>query len=85
MTDTTDGFENRRARFAAARAGRFLRHAAGRRADVPDDRSRPRSGTARQTAQQEAARWFAKSLPDAAGVNKLLANWEQRFKLIEVG
>jgi hypothetical protein len=37
------------------------------------------------TAQREAARWFAKTVPDAAGVDRLLANWEQRFKLIEVG
>jgi hypothetical protein len=37
------------------------------------------------TAQREAARWFSTSMPDAVGVERLLANWEQRFKLIEVG
>ena len=37
------------------------------------------------TAQQEAARWFAKALPDAAGVERLIAGWEQRFRLVEIG
>jgi hypothetical protein len=36
-------------------------------------------------AQREAARWFAKSMPDAAGVDRLIAGWEQRFRLIEIG
>ena len=39
MTDTTDGFADRRARPAAARPGRLLRHAPGRAPDVPADRS----------------------------------------------
>jgi hypothetical protein len=37
------------------------------------------------TAQQEAARWFARSLPDAAAVDRLIAGWEQRFRLVEIG
>jgi ATP-dependent DNA helicase RecG len=37
------------------------------------------------TAQREAARWFGKSLPDAAGVERLIAGWEQRFRLVEIG
>jgi len=37
------------------------------------------------TAQQEASRWFEKSLPDAAGVERLIAGWEQRFRLVEIG
>jgi hypothetical protein len=36
-------------------------------------------------AQREAAAWFTRAAPNAAGIDKLLANWEQRFKLIEVG
>ena len=35
MTETTDGFEIAERDLRAARAGRFLRHAAGRAADVP--------------------------------------------------
>jgi hypothetical protein len=37
------------------------------------------------TAQREAAQWFHASTPNPAGIDKLLASWEQRFKLIEVG
>ena len=37
------------------------------------------------TAQQEAARWFETSSPTSAGIDKLLAGWEERFKLIEIG
>ena len=37
------------------------------------------------TAQREAARWFEASSPTSAGIDQLLASWEQRFKLIEVG
>ena len=36
-------------------------------------------------AQREAAQWFKASRPTPAGIDKLLAGWEQRFKLIEVG
>ena len=50
MTDTTDGFEIAERDLRAARPGRLLRHAAGRRADVPADRSRARSRAARGRA-----------------------------------
>jgi hypothetical protein len=36
-------------------------------------------------AQREAARWFTHATPSGDGLDKLLANWEQRFRLIEVG
>ena len=36
-------------------------------------------------AHDEASRWFETSSPTPAGIDKLLAGWEQRFKLIEVG
>jgi len=36
-------------------------------------------------AQLEAARWFDASAPTAAAIGKLLENWEQRFRLIEIG
>ena len=47
LTETTDGFQDRRARSRAAGPGRFLRHAAGRRPDVPHDRSAAGSFAAR--------------------------------------
>ena len=49
LTETTDGFEIAERDLGAARAGRFLRHAPGRRADVPVDRSGPRPRAARST------------------------------------
>jgi len=36
-------------------------------------------------AQRVAAQWFKGSHPTPAGIDKLLAGWEQRFQLIEVG
>jgi hypothetical protein len=38
-----------------------------------------------ESARREAARWFDASAPTAASIDKLLTNWNQRFKLIEVG
>ena len=38
-----------------------------------------------QVAQLEAARWFEASAPTAAAIGKLVENWEQRFRLIEIG
>ena len=85
MTETTDGFEIAERDLRAARTGRFLRHAAGGRADIPDDRSRARSRACSTLAQREAAAWFATVEPAPAAVERLLANWEQRFRLIEIG
>ena len=65
MTRTTDGFEIAEEDLALARSGRFLRHAAGRDADVPARRSRPRSRYARDVAQREAAAWL-----DRAGARR---------------
>ena len=36
-------------------------------------------------AHTEAALWFDRSVPASGTIDKLLVNWEQRFKLIEVG
>jgi hypothetical protein len=36
-------------------------------------------------AQREAARWFDRAAPTGAGIHQLVASWEQRFKLIEIG
>jgi ATP-dependent DNA helicase RecG len=84
MTDTTDGFEIAERDLRLRGPGDFF---GTRQAGMPTFRmiDLVRDRELLDTAQQEAARWFAKALPDAAGVDRLLANWEQRFKLIEVG
>jgi ATP-dependent DNA helicase RecG len=84
MTDTADGFEIAERDLRLRGPGDFF---GTRQAGMPTFRmiDLVRDRELLDAAQQEAARWFAKALPDAAGVDRLLANWEQRFKLIEVG
>jgi ATP-dependent DNA helicase RecG len=84
LTDTTDGFEIAERDLRLRGAGDFF---GTRQAGLPTFRmiDLVRDRDVLDTALQEAARWFAKSIPDAAGVEKLVGNWEQRFKLIEVG
>jgi hypothetical protein len=36
-------------------------------------------------AQREAGQWFATVKPAPDAVERLLANWNQRFRLIEIG
>jgi ATP-dependent DNA helicase RecG len=84
MADTADGFEIAERDLRLRGPGDFF---GTRQAGLPTFRmiDLVRDREVLDTAQQEAARWFGKSLPDAAGVERLLANWEQRFRLIEVG
>ena len=84
MTDTTDGFEIAERDLRLRGPGDFF---GTRQAGVPTFRmiDLVRDRELLDTAQQEAARWFAKALLDAAGVDRLIAGWEQRFRLIEVG
>jgi ATP-dependent DNA helicase RecG len=84
MTDTTDGFEIAERDLRLRGPGDFF---GTRQAGVPTFRmiDLVRDRALLDAAQQEAARFFAKALPDAAGVDRLIANWEQRFKLIDVG
>ena len=84
LTDTTDGFEIAERDLLLRGAGDFF---GTRQAGLPTFRmiDLVRDRDVLDTAQHEAARWFAKSTPDAAGVEKLLEGWEQRFKLIDVG
>lgn len=84
MTDTTDGFEIAERDLRLRGPGDFF---GTRQAGVPTFRliDLVRDRVLLDTAQREAARWFESSGPDAAGVGRLLASWEQRFKLIEVG
>jgi len=84
MTDTTDGFEIAERDLRLRGPGDFF---GTRQAGVPTfhmiDLVRDREVL--DLAHAEASRWFAASSPTPAGIDKLLAGWEQRFKLIEVG
>ena len=84
MTDTTDGFEIAERDLKLRGPGDFF---GTRQAGVPTFRmiDLVRDRELLDQAQREAATWFASARPDATGVGKLLASWEQRFKLIEVG
>jgi ATP-dependent DNA helicase RecG len=84
MTDTTDGFDIAERDLRLRGPGDFF---GTRQAGVPTFRmiDLVRDREVLDTAQREAAQWFAKALPDPAGVDRLIAGWEQRFKLIEVG
>ncbi len=84
LTDTTDGFEIAERDLQLRGAGDFF---GTRQAGVPTFRliDLVRDRELMDTAHREAARWFAVSSPTAAGIDKLVSNWEQRFKLIEVG
>jgi len=84
MTDTTDGFEIAERDLRLRGPGDFF---GTRQAGVPTFRmiDLVRDRELLDTAQHEAARWFAREAPNGAGIGRLLASWEQRFKLIEVG
>ncbi len=84
MTDTTDGFEIAERDLRLRGPGDFF---GTRQAGVPTFRmiDLVRDREVLDTAQREASRWFASSVPDAAGVDRLIAGWEQRFRLISIG
>ena len=84
MADTADGFEIAERDLQLRGPGDFF---GTRQAGLPTFRmiDLVRDREVLDTAQQEAARWFGKSLPDAAGVERLIAGWEQRFRLVEIG
>jgi ATP-dependent DNA helicase RecG len=84
MTDTTDGFEIAERDLRLRGPGDFF---GTRQAGVPTFRmiDLVRDRELLDTAQREAARWFEKSQPTGDRMATLLASWEQRFKLIQVG
>jgi ATP-dependent DNA helicase RecG len=84
MTETTDGFEIAERDLRLRGPGDFF---GTRQAGVPTFRliDLVRDREVLDTAHREAARWFDRSKPTADTMGKLLASWEQRFKLIEVG
>ncbi len=75
---------NRGTRPAPARARRFLRHAPGGRADVPDDRSRARSRAARHRAERGGA-LVRQGAPGCRGCRTPLADGSSDFGSIEMG
>jgi ATP-dependent DNA helicase RecG len=84
MTETTDGFELAEKDLELRGPGDFF---GTRQAGVPTFRliDLVRDRDLLDRAHDEASRWFDRALPAPAAVDRLLANWEQRFKLIEVG
>jgi len=84
MTDTTDGFEIAERDLRLRGPGDFF---GTRQAGIPTFRmiDLVRDRELLDTAQREAARWFEASSPSSTGIDQLLASWEQRFKLMEVG
>jgi ATP-dependent DNA helicase RecG len=84
MTDTTDGFVIAERDLQLRGPGDFF---GTRQAGMPTFRliDLVRDQTLLQEAQREAAGWFDRTQPSAGVVNGLVAAWEQRFRLNEVG
>jgi ATP-dependent DNA helicase RecG len=85
MTETTDGFEIAERDLRLRGPGDFF---GTRQAGMPTFRTIDlvRDRELLDAAQREAARWFASALDvTSAGIGKLIANWQQRFRLVEIG
>jgi ATP-dependent DNA helicase RecG len=84
MTDTTDGFEIAERDLDLRGPGDFF---GTRQAGMPTFRviDLVRDRELLDVAQREAAEWFAAAVPSPAAIDRLLQNWESRFKLIEIG
>jgi ATP-dependent DNA helicase RecG len=84
MTETADGFEIAERDLELRGPGDFF---GTRQAGMPTFRliDLVRDRGLLEVAQREAADWFEKAAPTPAVVERLLQNWETRFKLIEIG
>jgi len=84
MTETTDGFEIAERDLMQRGPGDFF---GTRQAGVPTFRmiDLVRDRDVLDLAQREAGQWFATVKPTAEAIERLIANWQQRFRLIEVG
>jgi ATP-dependent DNA helicase RecG len=84
MTDTTDGFEIAERDLRLRGPGDFF---GTRQAGMPTFRliDLVRDRELLETAQGEAARWFASMAPTPDALDRLLHSWADRFRLIEVG
>jgi ATP-dependent DNA helicase RecG len=85
MTETTDGFQIAERDLKLRGPGDFF---GTRQAGMPTFRmiDLVRDRELLDVAQREAAAWFATAIDvTQTGIERLIANWQQRFKLIEVG
>ena len=84
MADTTDGFEIAERDLRLRGPGDFF---GTRQAGVPTFRmiDLVRDHELLDIAQREAARWFDETRPAPAAIDRLVVNWQQRFKLMEIG
>ena len=84
MTDTADGFEIAERDLELRGPGDFF---GTRQAGVPTFRliDLVRDRDLLDRAHTEAVEWFDRAVPAPGAIDKLVVNWEQRFKLIEVG
>jgi len=84
MTETTDGFEIAERDLLLRGPGDFF---GTRQAGMPTFRliDLVRDRELLDVAQREASGWFDRTKPGASAVGKLIENWEERFRLIEVG
>jgi ATP-dependent DNA helicase RecG len=84
MTETTDGFEIAERDLRQRGPGDFF---GTRQAGLPTFRliDLVRDHALIETARQEVAAWFADARPSASDVDIMVTNWEQRFRLIDVG
>src|SRR5580765_7944870 len=84
MTETTDGFEIAERDLVQRGPGDFF---GTRQAGLPTFRmiELVRDRDVLDLAQREAGQWFAKVKPAPDAVERLLANWNQRFRLIAIG
>jgi len=84
MTETTDGFDIAERDLNLRGPGDFF---GTRQAGVPTFRMIDliRDRQLLDVAQREAIRWFDQRRPASGEVRTLLTNWEERFRLIEVG
>jgi len=84
LTETTDGFEIAERDLELRGAGDLF---GTRQAGMPTfrliDLARDRSVL--EQAQQDAIDWFAREKPSRAVIEHMLADWSDRFKLVEVG
>jgi ATP-dependent DNA helicase RecG len=84
MAETTDGFAIAERDLALRGPGDFF---GTRQAGLPTFRSIDlvRDQEALDTAKREAAAWLASAAPTPAALKALLDQWEQRFRLVQIG
>src|SRR5205814_7704804 len=84
MTETTDGFAIAERDLTLRGPGDFF---GTRQAGVPTFRmiDLVRDRELLDIAHREASRWFDEKRPAPSAIDRLVVNWQQRFKLMEIG